>query len=133
MTDDTTLAATPGDDVVVAKNEEVFEPESLDPQKPGDAEAKPEPKEAVEGDDLPEGDKPGKIPGSRREKIKNDILRRELADTQRKRSAGLSRRQKPLPTTRSRKRPTLTVTTSHTSGQGPLSMSARSFAKNISV
>lgn len=84
MTDETTLAATPGDDVVTDKPAEVFEPESLDPPKPEDGKTPAEPKAADEdGGEPAEGDKPAKIPGSRREKIKNDILRRELADAHR--------------------------------------------------
>lgn len=94
MTDETTLAATPGD-VVADKPAEVFEPENLDPPKPEEGEAPAEPKAAGEDAGEPaEGDKPAKIPGSRREKIKNDILRRENAELLR-RVEDAERRSKP--------------------------------------
>lgn len=93
MTDETTLAATPGE-VVVEKTVDVFEPESLDPKKPEDSETPAEPKAAEEGDEPADGEKPAKIPGSRREKIKNGILQRENAELLR-RVEEAERRSKP--------------------------------------
>lgn len=93
MTDETTLAATPGDEV--ASTEAVFEPESLDPPKEGQVAETEEVKADGNGEETAEGDKPAKVPGSRREKIKNEILRRELAETQ-KRLDEAERRLKPV-------------------------------------
>ena len=95
MTDETTLAATPGDEVA-SNAETAFHPESLDPPKEAAEVAAPEDAKPEDGgDEPPEGDKPAKIPGSRREKIKNEILRRELADTQRQLEE-VQRRLKPV-------------------------------------
>lgn len=84
MTDETTLAATPGGEKVLPAPD-AFEPESLDAkvEETKETPAEPNKAEASDGDQPAEGDKPAKIPGSRREKIKNNILRRENAELQR--------------------------------------------------
>lgn len=81
MTDETTLAATPGGDKVLPAPE-AFEPENLDAkvEETKETPAEPNKAEASDGDQPAEGDKPAKIPGSRREKIKNQVLQRENAD-----------------------------------------------------
>lgn len=89
MTDETTLAATPGDDNVSAINE--AEIENLN--KVDEPEEKPEASDQGADAEGADDDKPKKIPGSRREKLRNEALRRDNAELQR-RVEDLERRSK---------------------------------------
>lgn len=81
MTNETTLAATPGDETVSTINE--AEIENLGQTEK--TEEKPEAKEqdaVADGDNGSdgEGEKPKKVPGSRREKMRHEQTRRELQE-----------------------------------------------------
>lgn len=80
MADETTLAEAPGGDEIVNHDEVVTEVQTGD----GTAAEEPEPEGAEEPAPEGEEEKPKKLSGSRRERIRNELLRQENAELNRR-------------------------------------------------